>query len=1077
MGKRTSRRGVRALLLATMAAAGQHAAAGIYYDLRFADGSHNMLVTTPGAYTLDLWVRVSGADADSTNEGVQLSYIDIFSTQTAGGAMTSGGLSDGQVTTDFQSYSGSVPIYRNGGGADVNADGITDWGSKSTAIADTSYMMARASGHVMAGGTVGQQVNASLWEFKMASFTVNVNAVGNGTTAFNVVKPYATTGIAITYASGRVDGVNFNVLSTNTQGAYTNSIGVLFTTSSTSSSPKSIVWDGGSAGTGTEWTEAANWATDPISGTEHVPASFDDATFSAAGTPLTVGINMAGATNNGAANQAIAAINASGNRDLTIQNSSSTPGTLTLNVNAAGTLLSNGSSSNTLTLKNGPNAPMNIALGASGNVVVSNTGATTVISSAISGTNKGITKTGAGTLVLDGLNTYSGLTNISAGKAIITSAGGLASSAVSVNSFSTLDIAGSLNPSTNLTASGQVSFSSASQSLGSLTGSGTLSLAGTSLSVSSGNFSGSLFGSGSLIKQSAGTFTLANARSGNINLLIQGGAVEAPAPAITGNIVNAGSIVSSGSGQISANISGNGSFSKTGTGFVTFITASSYSGPTSIGGGTLSTSGAYLLAPLSTFSLTAPAQLRIGTDQRIGNLSGDGDAFLSGSISASPTLYVGGNNTSASFAGNVSGTGNLVKEGAGLLQIGSSLNSGSTTVNNGTLKILAQAAGSTYYAHAGGSVALAGTVMTNAVATLRADAGGTIDYVGARINGGFLRGPGTQTTSGATASTFTGTNALNGSVLTLNAPASLVNFSNSGRLNANTNVTWDGGTMGASGILNVNATANVDAVDSLGVINVASGGTFNNSQTNFVAGGGSRTTVLPGGAIQMLDGTSFDISGGLLVNNGSITGDINVYYGSTVKGAGAFNGSVSVFDGGKFSPGNSPGKALVGSFLFGAGGSYLFEVADATGVSGVGMDFLDITNALTISATNTSGSKFLISVASLDAANSPGVPSHFDPSQAYQWILAHAGGGIVGFAADKFAVDAGAFMPAVNSSRFTVATSGNDLVLNYAPVPEPAAGVVVLAGVLGWGGCRRRKPARANDESGNGYRFGEISRR
>ncbi|HEX8524298.1 MAG TPA: PEP-CTERM sorting domain-containing protein [Tepidisphaeraceae bacterium] len=217
-----------------MVAAGT-AQAGVLYDLRFSDGTKSKEALA-GTYNVELWARVSGPNTSLTDDGIQSSYVKILSSQNNGGAITSGGLvaGSGAVTADFQSFSGTSPAHRNGAANDLNGDGIIDWGSSSTSSADTNYMLARAAGIVSDGGTVGQSVNANTWEFKLATFQVTVGAAGGtGTTSFDLVKPNATTGVAITYATARVDGVGFNVQSTNTQGAYVAGNGITFTAAAT----------------------------------------------------------------------------------------------------------------------------------------------------------------------------------------------------------------------------------------------------------------------------------------------------------------------------------------------------------------------------------------------------------------------------------------------------------------------------------------------------------------------------------------------------------------------------------------------------------------------------------------------------------------------------------------------------------------------------------------------------------------------------------------------------------------------------------------------------------------------------
>ena len=200
------------------------ASAGIVFDLRFSDGNHTKVAAAGADYTLDVWARVSGTNATATDEKLAFSYVNIVSTQSSGGAITAGGFTTGARVAPFAG-GGS----RDGGPADLNADGVIDWGSTSTLPANTNYMFARTDtvgGEV--GGTTGSSGGGLTWEWKVASFTVHVAATDGGQTAFNMVKPAATSFTGVTYAGGSVDNTAFNVTNTNLQGAYAGSTGVLF---------------------------------------------------------------------------------------------------------------------------------------------------------------------------------------------------------------------------------------------------------------------------------------------------------------------------------------------------------------------------------------------------------------------------------------------------------------------------------------------------------------------------------------------------------------------------------------------------------------------------------------------------------------------------------------------------------------------------------------------------------------------------------------------------------------------------------------------------------------------------------
>lgn len=79
----------------------------------------------------------------------------------------------------------------------------------------------------------------------------------------------------------------------------------------------------------------------------------------------------------------------------------------------------------------------------------------------------------------------------------------------------------------------------------------------------------------------------------------------------------------------------------------------------------------------------------------------------------------------------------------------------------------------------------------------------------------------------------------------------------------------------------------------------------------------------------------------------------------------------------------------------------------------------------------------------------------FDPSQSNSWtILDDSAGSITGFSSDKFLIDTAAFG---NSFEGDWSVSEGSLVLNYAPVPEPASfGGILGFLALGWRLLRHR---------------------
>ena len=277
-------------------------------------------------------------------------------------------------------------------------------------------------------------------------------------------------------------------------------------------------WDGG--GTNAFWDTVVNWDNDAL------PATSDIVQFS---TGLGSG----------------AAINLNGNR---------TAASLTINTLSAFSI-----TNSTLTLSSGDitrndiagteadhTITSGIALGADGSWTINGSGSL-IASGVISGSQK-LTKLGTGTLVLSGVNTFSGLTTVSAGvlNAQNSSAFGTTAGNVSITSGAAIQLQGSIaigtealtlngtgisgdgalrNISGNNSWAGAVSLGSATtiaSDAGTMTLSGAINNGGGTLTVdgaSDTTLSGVISGSGGLTKTGSGSLTLngsgLNTYSGN----------------------------------------------------------------------------------------------------------------------------------------------------------------------------------------------------------------------------------------------------------------------------------------------------------------------------------------------------------------------------------------------------------------------------------------------------------------------------------------------------------------------------------------------------------------------------------
>ena len=522
-----------------------------------------------------------------------------------------------------------------------------------------------------------------------------------------------------------------------------------------------------------------------------------------------------------------------------------------------------------------------------------------------------------------------------------------------------------------------------------------------------------------------------------------------------------------------------------------------------------------------TFTLAGGTVVADGVTRTISNpVSVTGNAAVGSSVDGTPralaftgaaslganTLLTISNNATTTFSGIVSGAGSLLKTGTGTLALTNPANTftGGLTLNGGTLLIAADgslgAAGSVATLNAGtlqfaGSATTARTFLLGNALTLSPGVGNTLTYgPGASVNGGFLGAAGTH--AFADGSVLNGTTTALGSTVTTAGAVSFANATVRGTL------TQTGGTLAvantvvsSAGTFTVNGTTNANGLEVDGVLRINGGGTVNNSGgTALVLGGGSRTTINAGGTLAA-GGTSIELNGSLLVNNGTQTGVLNVNFGGVAKGTGTF-GTVNVGDGGRFGtnatasgaavnglsvvhltgagglantafvgpqPLAAPGTVNVASLMLGSGSVFAFSVQDAQGAAGQGYDLAHASGTLTLAAGTAAGNLITISVASLNSSGTAGQASNFDPTRNYTFVLVQADGGINGYNPAGFVVDSSAFQNGTQGGSFSVVQQGNNLDLVFtSAVPEPSTWALLGLGAIGVGVTVYRRRRSAN---------------
>ena len=234
--------------------------------------------------------------------------------------------------------------------------------------------------------------------------------------------------------------------------------------------------------------------------------------------------------------------------------------------------------------------------------------------------------------------------------------------------------------------------------------------------------------------------------NGSGNLALQDNAASPNTVALTLNVVAGGtrtySGVLSGAGGVTKTL--NTLFSASGVSTQVLSGANTYTGATTVSKGTLkagvasvaNVSGAFGKNSAVTMANDATAILDLnGFNTQIGSLAGGG--ATGGNVSlGSATLSTGGDNTSTSYAGVISGTGGLTKIGTGAQALtAANLYTGATTVSAGVLNLGVDSAvsSSSNMGLSGGTLQSAfsqtlGTLNLTASSTLDLSTGGTFVF-------------------------------------------------------------------------------------------------------------------------------------------------------------------------------------------------------------------------------------------------------------------------------------------------------------------------------------------------------------
>ncbi len=174
-------------------------------------------------------------------------------------------------------------------------------------------------------------------------------------------------------------------------------------------------------------------------------------------------------------------------------------------------------------------------------------------------------------------------------------------------------------------------------------------------------------------------------------------------------------------------------------------------------------------------------------------------------------------------------------------------------------------------------------------------------------------------------------------------------------------------------------------------------------------------------------------SGTITVSSGKLTVNSTVPSPVTVNALGTLGGIGLVTDviiNGTLAPGNGVGKLTSINHTWNAGGTYKWEMNDATGGTGIGWDQVQINGTLSIGAS--AGGKFNVDVTSLAGAVA-GNAANFNNTLAQSWTLVTADSGILNFDPTAFNLVTTSFGNSLGGGTFGITNSGNSLLVTFTP--------------------------------------------